>query len=178
MKKIILVTAVLLTLGMTSVSAQMPSISKHSSRGVQCTVCHQGNEFKPVPTSQCIVCHNQDALAGKTDRLNFISKMRNPKTGEVKEHKALVNPHNSYHFGKTEDCSDCHREHRTSVNDCAICHDVKAWGMKEPKQAILRFLIKHFHGLIQTASSRKPEAVFTGQNFARKTSVSCDDKAE
>ncbi|WP_282197495.1 cytochrome c3 family protein [Turicimonas muris] len=133
MKKILLAAAVLMSFGVTSVSAQMSSMSKHSARGVQCTVCHQGTEFKPVPTSQCVTCHNQDALASKTDRLNFISKMKNPKTGEVKEHKALINPHNSYHFGKTEDCSDCHREHRASVNDCGTCHDVKAWGMKDPK---------------------------------------------
>ncbi|HCR10294.1 MAG TPA: cytochrome c3, partial [Sutterellaceae bacterium] len=31
------------------------------------------------------------------------------------------------------DCTDCHREHRPSVNDCATCHDVKAWNMKDPK---------------------------------------------
>ena len=58
---------------------------------------------------------------------------KDPKTGEVKEHLARINPHDSYHFGKTEDCTDCHREHRPSVNDCATCHDVKAWNMKDPK---------------------------------------------
>ena len=82
---------------------------------------------------QCQTCHNQDQLAQKTDRLNYISRMKNPKTGEVKEHLARINPHDSYHFGKTEDCTDCHREHRPSVNDCATCHDVKAWNMKDPK---------------------------------------------
>lgn len=59
--------------------------------------------------------------------------MKNPKTGKVQEHVALINPHDSYHFGRTEDCSDCHREHRASVNDCATCHDTKEWGMPDPK---------------------------------------------
>lgn len=112
---------------------QMPQSSKHAQRGVACTSCHTGGKFEPVPAEQCATCHNADQLAKKTERLNYVSKMKNPKTSEVKEHTALVNPHDSYHFGRTEDCTDCHREHRQSVNDCAICHDVKAWNMKDPK---------------------------------------------
>ncbi len=114
-------------------SAQMPQMSKHAQRNIQCTGCHQNGTFAPVPTAQCVTCHNQDQLAKSTERLNYTSRMKNPKTGEVKEHIALVNPHDSYHFGRTEDCTDCHREHRASVNDCATCHDVKAWNMKDPK---------------------------------------------
>ena len=107
-------------------AAGMPQSSKHAQRGVNCTQCHTTGKFEPVETKQCQTCHNQDQLAQKTDRLNYISRMKNPKTGEVKEHLARINPHDSYHFGKTEDCTDCHREHRPSVNDCATCHDVKA----------------------------------------------------
>lgn len=114
-------------------AAGMPQSSKHAQRGVNCTQCHTTGKFEPVETKQCQTCHNQDQLAQKTDRLNYISRMKNPKTGEVKEHLARITPHDSYHFGKTEDCTDCHREHRPSVNDCATCHDVKAWNMKDPK---------------------------------------------
>lgn len=114
-------------------AAGMPQSSKHAQRGVNCTQCHTTGKFEPVETKQCQTCHNQDQLAQKTDRLNYISRMKNPKTGEVKEHLARINPHDSYHFGKTEDCTDCHREHRPSVNDCATCHDVKAWNMKDLK---------------------------------------------
>lgn len=113
--------------------AQMPQMSKHAQKGVQCTACHTLGKFEPVETKQCQQCHKPDALAQKTDALNFISKMKNPKTGEIKEHKALINPHDSYHFGRSQDCTDCHREHRASVNDCATCHDTKAWGVKDPK---------------------------------------------
>lgn len=115
------------------VQAQMPQTSKHAARGIQCTACHTTGKFEPVDAAQCRTCHKTEELAKKTEKLNYISKMKNPKTGAIKEHVALVNPHDSYHFGKTEDCTDCHREHRASVNDCATCHDVKAWGMKDPK---------------------------------------------
>ena len=97
-------------------AAGMPQSSKHAQRGVNCTQCHTTGKFEPVEAKQCQTCHNQDQLAQKTDRLNYISRMKNPKTGEVKEH-----------------LTDCHREHRPSVNDCATCHDVKAWNMKDPK---------------------------------------------
>ncbi|MDO4290764.1 MAG: cytochrome c3 family protein [Eggerthellaceae bacterium] len=30
------------------------------------------------------------------------------------------NPHSAYH--DTQECSDCHKAHRASVNDCASCH--------------------------------------------------------
>ena len=84
-------------------AAGMPQSSKHAQRGVNCTQCHTTGKFEPVETKQCQTCHNQDQLAQKTDRLNYISR------------------------------TDCHREHRPSVNDCATCHDVKAWNMKDPK---------------------------------------------
>ncbi|WP_290164465.1 cytochrome c3 family protein [uncultured Parasutterella sp.] len=133
--KTILKTSVLLCslIFAAAASAKMPQMSKHAQRNIQCTGCHQNGTFAPVPTAQCVTCHNQDQLAKSTERLNYTSRMKNPKTGEVKEHIALVNPHDSYHFGRTEDCTDCHREHRASVNDCATCHDVKAWNMKDPK---------------------------------------------
>lgn len=133
MRKSLFVLSLIAVFGLSISYAQTPSMSKHAQRGVQCTACHDGSSFKPASASKCIVCHKQDSLAKKTERLNFISKMKNQKTGEIKEHMALINPHDSYHFGKTEDCNDCHREHRQSVNDCATCHDVKAWGMKDPK---------------------------------------------
>ena len=73
-------------------AAGMPQSSKHAQRGVNCTQCHTTGKFEPVETKQCQTCHNQDQLAQKTDRLNYISRMKNPKTGEVKEHLARINP--------------------------------------------------------------------------------------
>lgn len=130
------ITLIIAALGLSFAqiaAAQMPSMSKHAQRGVTCQSCHTTGKFEPAKTQNCLACHPREQLVQKTDRLNFVSRMKNPKTGEIKEHTALINPHNSYHFGTTEDCTDCHREHRASVNDCATCHDTKAWGMKELK---------------------------------------------
>lgn len=124
---------ILVLLSGAAVAQGIPSMNKHNDRGVTCQMCHDQGTFKPVPAEKCRSCHNADDLAKKTERLNFTSKMKDAKTGAIKQHLALVNPHDSYHFGKTEDCNDCHRNHKASVNDCAICHDVKAWGMKDPK---------------------------------------------
>lgn len=132
MKKAVLLSLVLAAAS-SFAAAQMPAAGKHAQRNVSCTACHKTSAFKPVPREVCVTCHKADALAAGTDRLNFKSRLKNPKTGEIKEHVARVNPHDSYHFGETQDCADCHREHRPSVNDCAACHDVKAWGIKEPR---------------------------------------------
>ncbi len=67
-----------------SLSADAEHEQTQCSRSANAQYVIKAKEFKPVPTSQCVTCHNQDALASKTDRLNFISKMKNPKTGEVK----------------------------------------------------------------------------------------------
>ncbi len=69
----------------------------------------------------------------KTEFLNFEAKLKNPKTGKEEDHIALVNPHDSYHFGKSESCLDCHREHSPSTNECQTCHDIKAWKMGTPR---------------------------------------------
>jgi len=124
---------ILALMSCTSYAQGVPSMNKHGDRGVTCQMCHEQEAYKPVPAEKCRSCHNGEDLAKRTERLNFTSKMKDAKTGKIKQHLALVNPHDSYHFGKTEDCNDCHRNHKTSVNDCAICHDVKAWGMKDPK---------------------------------------------
>ena len=55
-------------------AAGMPQSSKHAQRGVNCTQCHTTGKFEPVETKQCQTCHNQDQLAQKTDRLNYISR--------------------------------------------------------------------------------------------------------
>ena len=60
-------------------------------------------------------------------------KVGNPKTGKETRHTALINVHDSYHFGRTENCFDCHREHKPSTNQCATCHDIEAWKMPTPK---------------------------------------------
>lgn len=131
MNRNVLVLAVSAFLMMSAAEAAPAVQSKHAERGVACTVCH-GEKLDVRPTaSTCLTCHGPaEALAKKTEHLNFMSKMKNAKTGEVKEHKALVNPHDSYHFGTTLQCSECHSEHKASRNDCSTCHDTDAWKIR------------------------------------------------
>ena len=106
-------------------AAGMPQSSKHAQRGVNCTQCHTTGKFEPVETKQCQTCHNQDQLAQKTDRLNYISRMKNPRPAKSKS----TSPESILMTAITSarrKTADCHREHRPSVNDCATCHDVKA----------------------------------------------------
>ena len=71
-------------------AAGMPQSSKHAQRGVNCTQCHTTGKFEPVETKQCQTCHNQDQLAQKTDRLNYISRMKNPKTKSTSPESILM----------------------------------------------------------------------------------------
>lgn len=107
-------------------------MSKHAERGVACTTCHKG-DFKAPSTDVCTGCHSRDALAKATESMNFEAVLKNPKTGKETRHTALINVHDSYHFGRTENCFDCHREHKPSTNQCATCHDIEAWKMPTPK---------------------------------------------
>ena len=95
--KIILKTSVLLCsiIFAAAASAQMPQMSKHAQRNIQCTGCHQNGKFAPVPTAQCVTCHNQDQLAKSTERLNYTSRMKKPNPSEFKEQIAIVNPNDS-----------------------------------------------------------------------------------
>lgn len=114
-----------------TVSSAQPASSRHMAKGVACTACH-GEAMKAVPTRDtCLTCHGPvEKLAAKTEHLNFTSRMKNAKTGQTVEHKALVNPHDSYHFGTTLACCECHSEHKAGRNDCSTCHDTRAWKIR------------------------------------------------
>lgn len=110
--------------------------SKHAANGVACTACHgsgAGAAVKAPKASACLACHQQDAVVKATERLNFEAVLVDPKTKKEIRHTALINPHDSYHFGRTESCFDCHREHRPSQNACESCHDIGAWKMGAPR---------------------------------------------
>ena len=113
--------------------------SKHAENGVACATCHKssadgkGAAFAAPDASTCLGCHKQDAIVKATEKLNFEAVLVDPKTKKEKRHTALINPHDSYHFGRTENCFDCHREHQKSTNACAGCHDTGAWKMGAPR---------------------------------------------
>ena len=133
MKKLSVMLTMVLGLCVGSAYA-MPSMSKHADQQVACTSCH-GSDMAAKPTKEtCLQCHGSyEDLAKKTEKFNYVSRMKNPKTGEVKEHVARVNPHDSYHFGMDLSCNECHSEHKASRNDCSTCHDTKAWKIPDLK---------------------------------------------
>lgn len=106
---------------------------KHAADGVACTACHKDGIGKPASAQACRSCHDSQAVVKATESLNFIARLKDPKSGREITHTARVNPHDSYHFGREQDCTDCHKEHRASTNTCATCHDVKAWKMGVPR---------------------------------------------
>ena len=106
---------------------------KHAADGLVCTACHKEGVGKAPSAQTCGSCHNRQTVAKATESLNFIARLKDPKSGKEITHTARVNPHDSYHFGGEQDCTDCHKEHRASTNTCATCHDVKAWKMGVPR---------------------------------------------
>lgn len=97
-----------------------------------CESCHQRANQKPTMET-CLTCHSQDQIVKAAEHLNFTAKTKDPKTKAMKSHVARVNPHDSYHFDRTESCLDCHREHQPSQNACQTCHDTDAWKMTLPR---------------------------------------------
>ena len=41
--------------------------------------------------------------------------------------------HWHFHYGRTDQCVNCHREHRPSTVTCEKCHDIEPWKMKAPR---------------------------------------------
>lgn len=104
---------------------------KHAS--LECASCHDAKAFKAPAPEKCLGCHASDEIVKATAHFNFKATLTDPKTKKEVAHEALVNPHDSYHYGRTEDCLDCHREHSKSTNACATCHDIEPWKMGAPR---------------------------------------------
>ena len=99
-------------LSLPSYAAGNFGADRHVARGVQCQQCHgANNEVKDPDKTQCIVCHDPNAVAAKTANVK-------PK-----------NPHVSPHYGKDLDCVLCHVQHDQTENYCEQCHN---FGFKVP----------------------------------------------
>lgn len=86
---------------------------QHVESGLKCESCHGPDMKNPQTpsTAVCTGCHNVDALVEKTK--------------DVKP----ANPHQSPHYGKELDCTNCHLMHQASENFCNQCHE---FGYKVP----------------------------------------------
>lgn len=111
MRKVLLVLAILMSMGTSAAFAQslagMPM--KHKMAGqMECSTCHgTQTPFAKPASEQCIACHGP---------------MANIKTKENPQGK---NPHQSAHYADTVECSVCHSEHQQSKDLCSNCHKVQ-----------------------------------------------------
>lgn len=131
MKKHILIAS----LAAAVLSASLPATSaditlKH--QGLECSSCHQGGFVPPKPET-CLGCHKPDDIVKATERFNFTTTFTNPKDGKTTTSVAPVNPHDNFHYGRTDECVNCHKEHKPSTLTCQTCHDVEPWDMKAPR---------------------------------------------
>ncbi len=93
--------------GKTSLETKIPLSHIHRLNGVSCKGCHEDPASpKPVDSKVCQACHDTKSLIDSSNRLE-------------------INPHFSPHDGKVPDCNKCHHQHKSSVNYCAQCHDLK-----------------------------------------------------
>lgn len=109
------------------------SMGKHAADGVPCVACHNNGIGVPPTAQMCKACHYQDSFVKATEKFNFTARLQDSKNGKEIVHTAHVNPHDSYHFGREEQCTDCHKEHRPSNNMCSTCHDIQAWKIGIPR---------------------------------------------
>ncbi|MFR4435490.1 MAG: cytochrome c3 family protein [Sutterella wadsworthensis] len=63
-------------------------------------------------------------MAKAGERFNFESYFKDPRDGSEIRKKVAINPHDSFHYGRTDQCVNCHREHRLSTVTCEKCHDI------------------------------------------------------
>lgn len=129
MNKHIIAAALAAALLSASVSAQTVEL-KH--KGLECAACH-AKGFTPPKQEACLACHASDDIVKATERFNFTTTFTNPKDGSTKTSVAPVNPHDNFHYGRTDECVNCHKEHKPSTLTCQTCHDVEPWGMKAPR---------------------------------------------
>lgn len=102
-------TQLTVTTPITAETDQIPTMSKHDARGVDCIQCHDTATPTSAPTSDksCLSCHNRAQLAADTADMEDI-----PNRG--------VNPHENHMHGAS--CLSCHSEHGVSKVACNECH--------------------------------------------------------
>lgn len=125
----VLLAAAVAMISTSAWSADM--MMKH--KGLECTNCHAAGAFLPPDRAKCLACHAEEGIVKATERFNFESYFKDPRTG--KEIKSLVklNPHDNFHYGRSDQCVNCHKEHKKSTITCELCHDTAPWKMKAPR---------------------------------------------
>ena len=92
-----------------AVNAQPTTIS---TRGSECTTCHVDGKLTPPDAKTCLACHREESIVKAGERFNFESYFKDPRDGSESAKEVAINPHDNFHYGRTDQCVNCHREHR------------------------------------------------------------------
>ncbi len=142
MMKSIVAAALALALGSVALAAAAPntapSANPHAQlsqkhKAVPCVACHGKTPGTAPSRESCLACHNEEAIVRAGEKFNFTTTFVDPRNGEKQEQKVAINPHDNFHFSRTDECINCHREHHPSTLTCETCHDTAPWGMKPPR---------------------------------------------
>lgn len=126
----LLSSCVLIAIGV-GLNPAVATTLKHQN--LSCTSCHKEGTQLPPDKNACLACHRLDDIVKSGEKFNFEFTFKKPKTGEVQTRLNRINPHDNFHFGQSDQCVNCHREHQPSTLTCQTCHDVEPWNMKPPR---------------------------------------------
>ena len=97
------------------------------------STCHVDGKLTPPDAKTCLACHREESIVKAGERFNFESYFKDPRDGSEIRKEVAINPHDNFHYGRTDQCVNCHREHRPSTVTCEKCHDIEPWKMKAPR---------------------------------------------
>ena len=123
--------AIVLALAASLAVNAQPTTIKH--KGLECTTCHVDGKLTPPDAKTCLACHREESIDKAGERFNFESYFKDPRDGSEIRKEVAINPHDNFHYGRTDQCVNCHREHRPSTVTCEKCHDIEPWKMKAPR---------------------------------------------
>ena len=76
------------------------------------------------PTPRLVSLGTAKSPSPKRESVNFESYFKDPRDGSEIRKEVAINPHDNFHYGRTDQCVNCHREHRLSTVTCEKCHDI------------------------------------------------------
>ena len=110
--------AIVLALAASLAVNAQPTTIKH--KGFECTTCHVDGKLTPPDAKTCLACHREESIVKAGERFNFESYFKDPRDGSEIRKEVAINPHDNFHYGRTDQCVNCHREHRPSTVTCVV----------------------------------------------------------
>lgn len=86
-----------------------------------------------MPSRRAPRVPTEDQVVKATEHFNFESYFKDPRNGKELREEVRINPHDNFHYGRSDQCINCHKEHQPSSVTCELCHDIEPWKMKAPR---------------------------------------------